>query len=150
MKRILVAIDALNFKGSLVDFACYMARLTDSRLTGMFFHFQLGEEKMERLKANVLAGEPAVQVSENEWSEEYPNTISLFRQFCSARGVNCDLYIDGEVPIEDIIDETRYADLVIADPAISFTNRTEIIPTVFLRELLARAECPVLVAPGKF
>ena len=150
MKRILVAIDASNFKNSLVDFACYLARLTHSRLTGMFYHFQLEEATMEKLKAEVFAGEPEWTAEEEQRKEAYPKALTLFREFCSSREVNCDVHIDGEIPVEELIAETRYADLVVADPTITFTNKAEVIPTVFLRELLARAECPVVVAPESF
>jgi hypothetical protein len=150
MKRILVAIDASNFKTSLIDFACYIARLTHSRLTGMFYHFQLESVAMEKLKSEVFAGSAEWQLEYEERKEEYPKSIKLFKEFCCSREVNCDVHINGDVVIEELIAETRYADLVVADPTITFTNKAEVIPSVFLRELLARAECPVLVAPESF
>jgi nucleotide-binding universal stress UspA family protein len=150
MKRILVAIDASNFKNSLVDFACYLARLTQSRLTGMFYHFRLEPATMEKLRAEVFAEEDEWHFEIEEQKEEYPRAITLFKEFCSSREVNCDVHIDGEIPIEELIAETRYADLVVADPTITFTNKAEVTPTAFLRELLARAECPVVVAPESF
>ena len=149
MKRILVAIDASNFKTSLVDFACYLARITHSRLTGMFFHFQLEDETVEKLKAEVYAGETDWPIPEFN-RKEYPNAILLFKEYCNSRAVNCDMFIDGEVPIEELINETRYADLVVADPTNSFTDKIESVPTVFLKELLGRTECPVVVAPENF
>ena len=150
MKRILVAVDASNFKNSQIEFACYLARLTHSRLTGMFYHFQLETAKMEKLKAEVFAGDAESQLDKEAQMEEYPKALALFKEFCSSREVNCDVHIDGEVPIEELIAETRYADLVVADPTITFTNKAEVVPTVFIRELLARSECPVLVAPESF
>ena len=150
MKRILVVIDASNFKPSLVDFACYLARLTDSKLTGMLFHPHEGKEIVRKSFVGLVTDEAHSELPTLEWQEEYPKTLSLFKEFCCNREVNCDAYVDGDVPMEQLIEETRYADLVVADPGISFSDHVESIPTSFIKELLARSECPVVVAPESF
>ncbi len=35
-KKILLAMDAMNLNTNVIDFGCYIARLTHSRLTGIF------------------------------------------------------------------------------------------------------------------
>jgi hypothetical protein len=46
-----------------------------------------------------------------------------------------------------ILEESRFADLVIIQPTLSFEKRLEEAPTTLVKEMLANAECPVLVAP---
>lgn len=52
--------------------------------------------------------------------------------------------------IERLRQESRYADLLIIDPATSFSHTSEDLPTSFVREVLRIAECPVLIAPQFF
>ncbi len=46
--------------------------------------------------------------------------------------------------------ETRYADLLVMDPETSCTKELEKLPAVLVEELLAKAECPVIIAPCSF
>lgn len=150
MKRILVAIDASNVKASMMDFACYLARLTNSRLTGFVFHLQKENKSITRSPADVLSSVNEHELPEHNWEDDYSKTVSLFKELCCNRSVNCDIQVETKAAVEELIAETRYADLAIADPTISFTDEAEVIPTVFIKELLGRAECPVIVAPENF
>jgi hypothetical protein len=116
----------------------------------MLFHPQEEKERARKRPAEFVFGKAGVEFTDLDWQEDYPKTLSLFKEFCCNRGVNCDAYVDGDVPIEQLIAETRYADLVVADPGISFSERLESIPTSFIKELFARSECPVVVAPESY
>ena len=45
MEKILLALDAQNISTPAIDFACYLARLTNSRLTGIFLEDVLSDER---------------------------------------------------------------------------------------------------------
>ena len=41
MKKIILAVDAVNLNTHTIDFACYLAKLTRSKLTGIFLENML-------------------------------------------------------------------------------------------------------------
>ena len=45
MKRILLVIDAINSDKNVTEFACFLGRLTKSKVTGVFLENLTAEEK---------------------------------------------------------------------------------------------------------
>lgn len=138
MNRILVAIDAGQVNVHVVDFACYMAKLTHSKLTGVF----LGWEEPEPVLSEPPAGE-----AKGTKPEE---SIRLFREACTNRGTNCAVCHEMVIQPADIIKESRYAELLIVDPDMSFTGGRNELPSAFIKDVLALSECPVVLAPFNF
>lgn len=131
MEKILLAMDAAHLNEKTIDFACYIAGLTRSRLTGVFLE---GE-------ALVTAAVPS-QVAEAN--------INLFREACVSHDTPTSIHRDRGIPLSKIIAETRFADLLIIGPETSFTGPDGQIPGHFVRNVLGSSECPVLIAPGDF
>lgn len=154
MEKILLAIDALNPDTSALDFACFLGRLTNSKVTGVFLENLVADEKPVFQKAY---GTTYLDWEIDENSPEFKDkqklvekNISLFKQSCENRGVKCSVHRDRNLPAREIIHESRYADIVIIDAATSFNKRFEGTPTEFVRDVLKDAECPVIVAPESF
>jgi hypothetical protein len=57
---------------------------------------------------------------------------------------------DRGVPVEDILLESRFSDLIVVDPETSFHHIEKGFPGRFIRDVLLAAECPVLVSPYSF
>jgi hypothetical protein len=144
MKRVLVAIDARQVNINVLDFACYIATLTHSKLTGVF----LDTEVQEPVSQPVYS-EPGAAVI-NDKKKLFGESIRVFRDACTNRGANCSVYNETTIPPADIIKETRFAELLIVDPDMSFKDRKEELPSAFIREVLAKSECPVVLAPYSF
>jgi nucleotide-binding universal stress UspA family protein len=153
MEKILLAIDAKNLDMPALDFACFIGRLTNSKITGIF---------LENLVANETPVLRKIQATgypewEDESSADYQNrkkaiekNISFFKEACEKRAVRCSLHNDGGLPADEIINESRYADLVIVDAATSFHKTYEGVPTEFVKDILQKSECPVIIAPESF
>ncbi|HTQ28317.1 MAG TPA: universal stress protein [Puia sp.] len=154
MKNILLAIDAGKVDRSTVDFACYMARLTHSHLNGIFLE-NIAEGTVPQLKS--LYGLPYVEsivatdLPENRKkmavAEEH---IELFRDACCNQEVSCTTRVVRQTPAKEIISESRFADLLIVGASTSSEKKMESTPTAFVRDVLAGAECPVIIAPYSF
>lgn len=130
MKKILVAIDAGKINRNYLDFACFLAKLTHSKIIGTFL-----SRKEEESKARTKL------IDEN---------IQFFKQTCENKGSNCSVHLDKGVPVSEIISESRFAELLIVDPEMSFGGKNEGIPTGFIKEVLTKSECPVVIAPFSF
>lgn len=139
MKKVLVAIDARQINVNMLDFACFIAKLTHSKLTGIFFdNKQALAEPVNQHTISAEAKRPLV----NEG-------VRLFTEACNNRGANCSVRHEG-IPDIDIVKESRFAELIIVDPEMSFRGKKEEIPSGFIKELLTKSECPVILSPFSF
>jgi hypothetical protein len=154
MQKILLAMDAINLHVPSVDFACYLGRLTRSKVTGIFLENLKADEHPVLRKVHGAAyldwevdpTNPAYQDKQAMISKH----IEFFRDACDSRSVRSTLHRDCGVPAKEIIHESRFADLIIIDPETSFKSRHEGAPSSFAKEVLAHAECPVVIAPQSF
>jgi hypothetical protein len=119
MEKILVAVDPAQINMNVVDFACYIANLTHSRLKGIFIH-------------------------------DSQENIQQFRDACQNRGVNCYFHAEQAATADEFIRESRFADLLIIDPSISYGTKKESTPTTLVKDILSECECPVVIAPYDF
>lgn len=154
MEKILIGMNATLLNPHTLDFACYLANLTHSQLTGVFLNYPeaddypvmkmaYGAPYVETIVAEDIPGasQQMVQLVKNK---------QLFRDICNNRGVSCSSHRDKGVPLDEMVAESRYADLLVVDPEMSFEIKREDTPTRFVRDLLSKAECPVAVAPYNF
>ena len=154
MEKILLAIDAVNPDKKALDFACYLALLTKSKVTGVFLENLVTEEKPVIRKVLGMASvgwevdEFAVEMKAR--SEETERNIKMFREGCILREVCFDVHHDKGVPAKELVRESRFADLIVVDAETSFNKVYEGTPTGFVREVMRHAECPVVIVPGNF
>jgi hypothetical protein len=148
MKKILLALDADHVDTELIHFACNIATLSHSTLTGYF----LCEPREEDSVVNMAFGMPYVEtiVTQGPTVTEQKQLayIQQFERTCAVRGIRCQvLNNSARFAAEAIIEESRFADLVIVQATMSFEKKLEESPTTLVKQILAEAECPVLVAP---
>jgi nucleotide-binding universal stress UspA family protein len=149
MEKILLAMDGYSQNTYAIDFACYLARLTHSRLTGVFLEGtpEGGEPAITRLEELATVG----QVSEVAYAADpVLEHVHQFREACLCREVRAKVHRDRGVPVADILLESRFSDLIVVDPETSFRNTEKAFPGRFIRDVLLTAECPVLVSPYSF
>jgi nucleotide-binding universal stress UspA family protein len=154
MEKILLALDANNLNTNTIDFACYISRLTRSRLTGVFLEDVVNGDRpvMRSLQgaAYVEKGavnNPAPGMPKKDLTEE---NIATFRTACECREVQSLIHRDRGVPATEVIGESRFADLIIVDPETSFTKSNEPLPGRFIKDVLLESECPVIISPYSF
>jgi hypothetical protein len=136
MEKILLAMDALSLNTNAIDFACYIARLTRSRLTGIFLEGLMEERPL------VPAGEDGKAAVETN--------IHRFREACICRETLSLVHRDRGVPLSEIVSESRFSDLIIIDPETAFNRKDVVVPGRFVKDVLRAAECPILIAPYSF
>ena len=150
----MLAIDTEQIDTDAIDFACYIATQAHSALTGVFL--ENIEEQVPVLK--MAYGMPYVESMVASDLPDYETkqmrceeNIRLFEQTCTNRGVRHHIHkISGSHPAKSLIEESRFADLIIIKSEISFESKYESTPTHFVKEVLAGAECPAIIVPFKF
>ncbi len=154
MEKILLVVDAINMDESALVFASYLASLTKSTITGVFLENFENEERPVLKLMNGLAymNLEAVEVSANRQDKIslIEKNISLFKEGCANRKITCGLHRDRGVPFYELINESRFADVLVIDADTSFKKRYDGTPSEFVKDILSKAECPVIVAPERF
>lgn len=151
MQKILLVINAHKPDLASIDFACRIAASEKTKLTGLlidnlYFEYAVAlypEKRYHFNSANEKRSVAAVTVDAEE-------AIRLFKKECQLRGVTAEVLIDTGEPIQEVLYESRYADLLLLDPSTSFYDTEEQVPSHFVRELLTYAECPVLLTPQRY
>lgn len=60
------------------------------------------------------------------------------------------VYRGGDVSWSEILHESRFSDVIVVDPEVSLKRVEREFPGKFFRDVLALAECPVVVSPYSF
>lgn len=152
MQKILLALDAHQLKMDSVDFACYLARLTRSRLTGIFLEDVLADrpDLAASIAYGVPLGNPATELSTEQAIAVTQENIRSFREACVCREVVTRVHRDRGIPVMEMIEESRFADIIVVDPETSFAHRAGSLPPRFVNDILVDAECPVVLSPSSY
>ena len=154
MQRILIALDGLEINLNSLDFACYISRLTNSKITGVFLENLVTENRLlitEGYDATYLEWRP--DESDPDYLkkiEKIRENISIFQNHCAKSKSPCDVLCKKGTPARELIRESRFADLLITDAQTCFNKKFRGSPTSFEKDILKDAECPVMIAPGHF
>ena len=146
MEKILLVINARKPHLGSVDFACHIAKLAQTRLSGLVIENSYLDIAHPGLDEGYFDQPEATSAVIADTGQ----TVRIFKDVCERKGVSYEVFTDSGEPIQKVVFESRFADLVILDPAIDFYNREESSPSYVIREILAKAECPVLLSPGEF
>jgi hypothetical protein len=152
MEKILLVIDAVNFDVNAFDFACYLAKITRSKLTGVFLENLVESEKVLQSKLKKIINSTS-QNSNNELTYKrilIEKNIEIFKDHCNQKQINFNIHRNRGVPVEEIIEESRFADVLVVDAETSFNKKYEGLPTEFVSSILRKAECPTIIAPENF
>lgn len=133
---------------NVVDFGCYIARLCRSELT--VISLQNGLRQSEPKTLVEAGGEMVTACALPGKSSAGVDERLLFESACQNRGASFRIHESNGDPLEELLAESRFADLMIVDPEISFGSGRESVPGGFLKQLLAKSECPVAIAPYSF
>lgn len=149
---ILLALNALNPDKGSSDFAFYLARLSKSKVYGVFLKgddpdFNAVLELNENVIRGIRKKEQAANVSNLDLIK---SNIQLFKEICTSNEVCSDIYLNREVDIDNLISSSHFADFIVLDSAIKLSNDPSSIPTDSAKEILTRSHCPVIISPLSF
>ena len=150
MKKILLVLDAAHIDTDIIHFACNFATLSHSTLTGLFYgnYEEEAPEVLMEFGAPYIEEPPVQSPGPNISQQQLEDHITLFKKTCAVRGIRCQVQFNNDsYGAEYIIEESRFADLLIIKATASRETRSKETPTPFVKDVLAASECPVLIAP---
>lgn len=149
MEKIIVVVNAHKPDMVSIDFACRVAALTQSTLTGLFIETLYYHPHGQTAREESMI--PSVPQKQGDWlvTPDTDQAVKYFLEECSLHHVSPEIYIDKGEPMQEVIYESRFADLLIVDPTINFYDNVEQSPSHFTKVILSKAECPLLLSPAK-
>ena len=149
MEKILVIIDPLKPNGHMLDFALYIAEKTRSAITALIMETAFSGKLVEKDLHGfpVAFAENTTAINRLAIKAGIEETLSGFERKCVDRHIPFIVHRDYGLPVEDIMDESRFADFMLIDAGMEPDKDSEHTPTSFVREILRKSECPVILAP---
>jgi hypothetical protein len=140
MKRILFITNGETPNIKCLDFACFLAEMNSASLTGVL----VDNSELEVVASGNGNGKhvPATRMSMNQ-------TATIFKEHCIKKAIPFSIFKVNGDPEHEIINESRFSDIVVMDPAVSAYAGEE-APSALLKEIIANVECPVIVSPDNF
>jgi hypothetical protein len=150
MKKFIVAFDGLRFSESVKEYSVTLAKKSSAHLVGVF----LDDTLRSSYKVYDLIAKGNFEARQRELEEKDKVTrnlaAELFENACRDQGLNYSVHRDRNVALQELLNESIYADLLILDNSETMTVYSEKIPSEFVRDLLSLVECPVLIVPHQF
>ena len=150
MEKLLLVINAHQPNLTSIDFACQVASLTGSTLTGLFIENIFFGYVPESLNSPSYFQQIKAREDETTVVADTGHAIRLFVDQCAKKKIRLETYIDKGEPVQKIVYESRFADLLIIDPDLDFYRQSAQLPSRLVKEVLAKAECPVMLAPDRY
>jgi len=132
--KMLFVTDAEKFNREQLDFSLYIAGLAKGTITVLFLENMAGQDLFEG--KNVAVKKEAIK-----------NNIEAYVQACKEKNIPVVYLRAAGLPFDETIAASRFADLLLLSPDITFRRGDNDIPTIFAEDVLSSAQCPVMVLP---
>ncbi|WP_119079644.1 hypothetical protein [Chitinophaga alhagiae] len=150
MTNVLVVLDGLNFSISQVGPVEYIARLARGKLRVMLLGVippPLPTLLPAVVDSMYYSNEAAVEhIAERQ--QEVRQHAEELQAALSAKGLEFTFTAITSDPVETVVRESRFADILLIPHTLSLSGIRDSEPPRAIRQILEKAECPVLTLPG--
>jgi nucleotide-binding universal stress UspA family protein len=139
MKKILLLFNGIHSPALVLTEAIAIARFEGANLQGIFINRLKIPQEFGYLFPNDLALVGSDYTPETEASESrrlVEANMQLFKDECELSGIPCQVSFYAETSVELLVQQSAYADLIIADTQTQFDDYA-------LSDVLSGAHCPV-------
>jgi nucleotide-binding universal stress UspA family protein len=150
--RLVVGLDGSEYSACAVQMACQILKRYGGTAVGVAVVDVPAIEASSR-GAGIGAYEYARRVREERMADANARAsafLSAFKETCDAAGAACELALRCATPWQAIVDESRYADMIVAGLKTYFHFETQDTPGDTLRHLMRVSVCPVLAVPRQY
>lgn len=151
MEKIIVAIDGLKYAEPTVKYSILLARQCNAHLVGVFLEdFAYQRHTVQELVESEGNLEERRYKLTRKDDETRQLSVYLFENACREAGVMYTIHRDQHIAIQELLHESVFAGLLLIGDSETFTNYTGENPSRFMRELLSKVQCPVLIVPEHY
>jgi nucleotide-binding universal stress UspA family protein len=149
MKKILIAFDSSAFSEGALEYAFHLAQDGKAIMVGVFI------EDLSYVGYATLFGEDyfafnpvLLEKMEQEAAGKIGESIAKFESACKAKGISYKVHLDKGVPVNELVHESLFADLIVIGYRTFFSN--VLGEASFIKDILIDAQCPVMAVPDHF
>lgn len=152
MKKFLAAFDGLEFSESTLHYALFLAKNAGAQLVGVFLEdFTRRSYGFREIAAYEGADRDRfVRQMDARDNAQRKESIELFEKACRDENVTYAIHRERNVALQELLEESIYADLLLIHAGESMTDEEEPVPTRFIRDLLTDVQCPVVLVPETY
>jgi hypothetical protein len=146
VKKLLLPVEGDQYPQELLEFVATINPAGPVLLTAVFVP---KADYVTMMVADDHKGNRPLQVSEARELRAYFNSRKV-KKYCDEMGISVKLHMDNEdFALPCLRKESRFADLILLSERHFFEEREERQPNAWMRDLLHRSECPLLLLPDK-
>lgn len=149
MQKILLVINAQKADTEAISFACKIAAESAAKISCLMIE-NIYLEYIPSASLEAPSYFTTVRPLSDTLKADKDQVVQLIKQECKKKEVSCEVATEVDDPLKQVLYESRFADLLIIDPQATVFEGEEQLPSHFVKEVLAKSECPVLLAPDKF
>lgn len=152
MKKFVAAFDSLSFSDGTMEYAIHLATHCRAYLVGVFLE-DFTRHSYGLAELSQYSGEDfdtQIDILDTKDDQLRDENIEKFKEACRNSGLSFAVHRDRNIALQELLQESIYADLLIIRNTETMTRYKEEAPTRFLRDLLNEVQCPVMVVPEDF
>lgn len=151
MKRFLAVFDGFKLSESTLHYALQLSKVLNASLTGVFLdEFIYRNYDVVKVIRSGSDYEKVMADLDKEDQDRRDEAVKQFQNACSNAGVAFEIHRDKSLALQELKEESMFADLVIIDENETFSKHKEEPPTLFIKDLLSDVQCPVLLVPNSY
>jgi nucleotide-binding universal stress UspA family protein len=151
MKRVIVALDGLDFSACAAKYAAFLASSAKANLTGVFLDdITYHSYRIYHLLDNEGVSENRLKELNEKDQQIREASVKEFEKICDQAKVKYKVRHDRNIALQELLTESIYADLLVIDRKETFSQKGEKTPNAFLKGVLNNMECPALVVPSSY
>lgn len=151
MKKFLAVFDGYKMSKSTMEYAIQLTKAVDAHLVGVFLdEFIYRSYNLYNVMTSYKNYEAVIKEMDEKDLKKRDQAVSLFQKACTKAKLNFSIHRDRNIAIQEIKQESMFADLIFISETEIFTKYKEKPPTRFMKELLRDVQCPVLVVPAAY
>jgi hypothetical protein len=149
MLKVIVAFDGQHFSNGAMKMAQWLNNKMPILVSGVFISPVDYRELLGYSGMGI--GTPVFTVPYDQDEAMINETMSKFTAYCQDHKLEYITHKDTDLfAMSELIQETRFADLLIISSELFYENIDKEQPNEYLKKILHDAECPVLLAPEDF
>ncbi|MEO6844484.1 MAG: universal stress protein [Ginsengibacter sp.] len=150
-KKFLAVFDGFKFSESTMDYAIHLTKKSDALLVGIFLdEFIYRSYNVSKMVTSYKNDEQILKQMDATDKERRDEAVRQFEQACRREGIQYSFHRNAGIAIQELKQESIFADLIIINDTETFNRFAEEPPTRFIKELLSDVQCPVLIVPDIF
>jgi hypothetical protein len=151
MKKIIAALDGLDFSVSAAKYAAYLASSAKAMLSGIFLDDRTYHSyRIYDLLDDEGLSESRLKEMNAKEDQARKEAVKEFEKICNQADAKFKVRHDRNTALKELLTESIYADILVIDRRNTFGNKDRKIPGAFLKSVLNNMACPALVVPSSF